>query len=283
MLTPSYQDAGVTLYCGRAEDVLPQLPAKSVDLVITSPPYNLGNSPWPHLSHWQPGQGSGGHSKWRNGSDANNGTQYAEHNDRMSWPDYVIWQQSMLTALWDMLPAHGAIFYNHKPRVIGARLWVPLELLPSGVLLRQIIIWKRPGGMNFNPTAFVPTHEWILLLAHPQFRLRSKGVSGLGDVWTMAPDSNPHPAPFPLALPLKALEATHPGTVLDPFAGSGTTLVAAKMLGRRAVGIEMSATYCAMAIARLQAVLPLSYPPETRGATGVQPPLFVDHSTPRNN
>lgn len=59
------------------------------DLVITSPPYNLGAAPWPHLGHWKPGDGAGGKSKWRNGSDASNGTQYATHEDTLPWPQYV--------------------------------------------------------------------------------------------------------------------------------------------------------------------------------------------------
>jgi hypothetical protein len=77
----------------------------------------------------------------------------------------VAWQHDVISALWDKLADNGAIFFNHKPRVIGAKLWLPLELLPAETILRQIIIWARPGGMNFNPITFVPTHEWIMVLA----------------------------------------------------------------------------------------------------------------------
>ena len=59
--------------------------------------------------------------------------------------------------------------------MIGAKLWTPFELVPDEVVVRQVIVWARPGGMNFNPTAFVPTHEWVMMLAKPDFRLRSKG------------------------------------------------------------------------------------------------------------
>ena len=223
------------------------------DLVVTSPPYNLGSSPWPHLGHWKPGDGAGGKSKWRNGSDASNGVQYQSHADTMPWPVYVQWQRQTLSALWELLPSHGAIFYNHKPRVIGGQLWTPLELVPPEVIVRQIVILSRPGGMNFNPTAFVPTHEWLMVLAKPEFRLKSKGVSGFGDVWPMVPDVNPHPAPFPVALPMRILEATRATHVLDPFAGSFTTGVAAMRSGVAFTGCEIDEGYWKDGCQRIEA------------------------------
>ena len=225
----------VTLYNADNKDVLPDVRA---DLVITSPPYNLGASPWPHLGNWKPGDSAGGKSKWRNGSDAGSGIQYGEHKDSMPWQEYVAWQKETLSLLWKVIGDKGAIFYNHKPRVIGAKLWLPMELLPPEIILRQIITWARPGGMNYNPTAFVPTMEWVLLLAKPDFRLKSRGVSGLGDVWRMTPERNEHPAPFPTALPATVLEAVECETVCDPYMGSGTTGVACIRAGKNFIGIE---------------------------------------------
>lgn len=246
-MEPYYQDEHVTIYHGDNRDLLPAMLNCGASLVVTSPPYNLGSEPWPHLGNWKPGDSAGGRSKWRNGSDAANGIQYSQHRDAMPWNHYEQWQRQTLALLWEMIPDDGAIFYNHKPRVIGARLWTPLELLPMHAVLRQIIIWARPGGMNFNPTAFVPTHEWIMLLAKSDFRLKSRAVSGFGDVWQMSPDANSHPAPFPRALPLKAIESTNANLILDPFMGSGTTLRAAKDLGRKAIGFEIDERYCEMA------------------------------------
>jgi modification methylase len=168
---------------------------------------------------------------------------------------YVDWQQSVIQACWDILPGNGAIFYNHKPRVIGGRLWLPLELIPPPVLLRQIVIWARPGGMNFNPTAFVPTYEWIMVLAKDMFRLKSKGVSGLGDVWRMTPDENDHPAPFPVQLPQRVLEAVNASCICDSFMGSGTTGVACIRTCRRFIGIEKEPKYFDKAVARIEAEL----------------------------
>lgn len=231
----------------------------SIDLVITSPPYNLGGEPWPHLGHWKPGDGgAGSKSKWRNGSDACGGVQYGGHRDDMPHDEYVQWQHAVLRECWRVLADDGAIFYNHKPRVIGARLWLPLELNP-GLPLRQIVIWARSGGLNFNPTAYVPTHEWILVLAKEKFRLRDKAASGFGDVWQIHQESrNPHPAPFPLELPSRILKSTKAQTVLDPFAGSGTTLVACLKAGRRGIGIEIDPVHVATAQRRIaEAATPL--------------------------
>lgn len=248
-MTPYYDDGGVTLYCADNRDVLPTL--SGIDLVFTSPPYNLGSSPWPHLGHWKPGDGSGGKSKWRNGSDGSGGVTYEDHEDTMPWPEYVAWQHEALRLMWGTLADDGAIFYNHKPRVIGGRLWLPLELNPD-LPLRQVIVWARAGGMNYNPTAYVPTHEWIMVIARESWRLKSKGASGVGDLWRVPQETNPdHPAPFPTGLPARAIDTTGPGLILDPFAGSGSTLIAAKAAGVRAIGVEKSERYCEVAVKRL--------------------------------
>jgi site-specific DNA-methyltransferase (adenine-specific) len=242
----------VTLYLGDCREVLPTL--SDIQLVVTSPPYNLGGAPWVGFGHWKSNNpaGSGGAGKWKGGANGT-GVEYGQHRDDMPWPEYVAWQHEIVGLIWASLADDGAIFYNHKPRVVGASVWTPLELLPPTVLLRQIIIWNRPGGMNYNPTAFVPTHEWIMLLAKEAFRLKSRGVSGLGDAWAMRPDKNEHSAPFPLELPTKAIDATVFGVVCDPFMGSGTTGVAAVKAGRPFIGIEKNPKFFDDACRRIDA------------------------------
>ena len=250
MTSPYYTDDHVTIYHGDCMDLLPD--TFGYDLVVTSPPYNLAGAPWPHLGHWKAGDTAGGKTKWRSGADASGGVVYAEHEDSMPHDQYVAWQHEVLSALWRGLLSNGAIFYNHKPRVVGERCWTPLELIPPGLVLRQIITWSRAGGVNYSPTAYVPTYEWIMVLAKPDFRLKSKGASGLGDVWRMPQESGTeHPAPFPLALPANAIETCAPTLVLDPFMGSGTTLRAAKDAGVRAIGFEKSERYCEIAANRM--------------------------------
>lgn len=245
-----YQDERVTLYHGDALEVLPII--SGVDLVVTSPPYNLGAAPWPHLGHWKAGDAtSGGNGKWSTGVESASGVGYANHDDDLPHDEYVAWQHDILNSCWGTLTDKGAIYYNHKPRVVGTTLWTPLELNP-GLPLRQILIWARAGGMNYKPTAYVPTHEWIMVLAKDKFRLKSQGASGAGDVWRINQDSNnKHPAPFPIGIPALAIETTAPKLVLDPFAGSGTTLRAAKDAGVRSIGIEKSEAYCEMIAKRM--------------------------------
>lgn len=228
-----------TLYRGDCLDVLANV--SGVSLCVTSPPYNLGSTPWAPLGHWSPGNasGSGGGTKWKHGVNSGHGVGYGTHSDNMPWSDYVNWQRAVLSAVWGTLTDDGAIFYNHKPRVVGTRLWMPTECIPDVEHLRQIIVWARPGGMNATPAAFASTHELVMLIAKPDFRLSSRGVSVLGDVWSFPPAKNTHPAPFPLGLPARAIEATKPGLMLDPFMGHGTTGVAALKNGRPFVGCEI--------------------------------------------
>jgi site-specific DNA-methyltransferase (adenine-specific) len=246
-----------TLILGRCEDVLPTLGLESFDLVITSPPYNLGNSSgggFPSFGNYDPAAGMaarGGKGKWRKASAPDgiaNG--YGTHGDSMPHHEYVDWQKRCLSDMWRVLKPSGAIFYNHKPRIFGGRLVTPLEYNP-GLPVRQIVIWARAGGINFAPTHYVPTHEWLVIFAHDDFRLKSKGASGVGDVWYIPQEANPdHPAPFPLQLPRRILETTGAKSVLDCFAGSGTTLVAAMQSGRRAVGVECDERFFRIAVER---------------------------------
>ncbi len=228
---PYYQAAGVTLYHGRADDIVPELEA--VDLVLTSPPYNLN--------------GDGNNSAGTYFQQLGDG--YEDHTDDMPHAEYVAWQRSIVAALWDKLTDAGAIFYNHKPRVGGPRVRLPLELVPDHCHVRQVIVWDRGSGFNRQHTYFVPAHEWVLLIAREAFRTNTRSVD---DVWRIPFETGgDHPAPFPLSLARLAIGSTDAATVLDPFAGSGTTLRAAKDLGRQAVGIELSERYCEQIATRL--------------------------------
>jgi site-specific DNA-methyltransferase (adenine-specific) len=231
MTDPYYSDDLVTLYHGDCEDVLPGL--SGVGLVLTSPPYNLNGD----------GNSSGG-TYFRNLSDG-----YVEHSDDMPHEEYVAWQHEVVRLCWDTLSDDGAIYYNHKPRVGGDRVRLPLELIPDDLPVRQIVVWDRGSGFNRQFTYYVPAHEWILLVAKPGFRTTTKSVD---DVWRIPFETGgDHPAPFPLSLARRAVETTSASVVLDPFSGSGTTLRAAKDAGRKAIGIEKSEAYCEIAARRL--------------------------------
>ena len=226
---------------GNATDVMKQLPDGSVDLIVTSPPYNLKNSTGNGMK-----DGRGG--KWSNAALING---YSHYNDNMPHDEYVNWQRECLTEMLRIITDDGAIFYNHKWRVQGGLLQDRHDII-SGFPVRQIIIWKRKGGINFNPGYFLPTYEVIYLIAKKDFRLAKK-ANAHGDVWEFGQESkNKHPAPFPLDLIERIISSTTAKNILDPFMGSGTTALAAKKLGRNFIGIDISPEYCEMALQRLK-------------------------------
>lgn len=261
---PYYERDGIAIYLGDCLDVMAKMDGR-FDLVFTSPPYNLGTTTGGGFGHYAAdaklaagggGRRGGGH-KWHgkrpgglwNGGDLSEG--YDGHADALPMPEYERWQRRCIAAMWRHLTDDGAIFYNHKPRP-QRTLWHPRCLVPPSLPVRQEIIWARGSGINFAPTHYVPTYEVVIVIAKDAWRLKSKGASGVGDVWSTPPETgSDHPAPFPLSLPVRAIETTAPAALLDPFCGSGTTLVAAKQAGVRAVGIEKSERYCEMAARRL--------------------------------
>lgn len=246
---PYFSDGQSVIFHGDALDLLPRL-SLSVDLVFTSPRYNLGTNPGGQFGHWKDGQNSGGNTKWK-GTAGGGGIDYDDGHDDDPPAVYQAWQQMALALLWESLSDTGAIFYNHRPRVQRDGLWSPLSLNP-GLPVRQVIVWDRGSGLNYTPTGYVPMHEWIIVLAKQGWRLKSKAASGAGDVWRIPFETgNPHPAPFPVELPARAIDTTGAASVLDPFMGSGSTLVAASDAGVPSIGIDKSERYCEMAAKRL--------------------------------
>lgn len=226
--------------CGDAVKTMKNLPDESIDLIVTSPPYNLKNSTGNGMK-----DGRGG--KWKNASLMNG---YSDHDDCMPHNKYVAWQRKCLREMMRVLKKDGAIFYNHKWRVQGGLLQDRQDIV-KGFPVRQVIIWRRKGGINFNPGYFLPTYEVIYLIAKPEFKLVSKANS-YGDIWEFTQDmNNPHPAPFPVDLIERIITSTNAELVLDPFMGSGTTAVAASNQGREFIGIELSREYCDIAAVRL--------------------------------
>jgi len=221
---------------GDCLSVMDQMPAESIDLIVTSPPYNIKNSTGNGLKC-----GRGG--KWANAALLKG---YATYDDNMPHEDYVAWQRDCLSAMMRLIKDTGAIFYNHKWRVQNGLLQDRSDIV-ADFPVRQIIIWKRNGGINFNPGYFLPTYEVIYLIAKRHFKLAPK-ANAQGDVWEITQTrDNPHPAPFPVELAEKCIASTHANVVLDPFMGSGTTAVAAQSLGRNWIGIDISEDYCRMA------------------------------------
>lgn len=238
MLTPYYDQDGITIYHGDCLEVLPQ--CSGVNLTFTSPPYNQ------NIQAFKP---SGMHAEtaWvKRASSA--------YHDTMPEGAYQRWQVEVLNACYDVSADDGALFYNHKVRWRDTVPISPVEwLLRCRWIMRQEIIWARDGSVTQNARMFPPSEEriyWMRKHHWKWYRADKKWLS----VWRI--NSEPgtaHPLSFPLLLPSRAISCvTDPDdTVLDPFMGSGTTLRAAKDLGRKAIGIEIEERYCEMAAARM--------------------------------
>ena len=229
------------IICGDAIEVMGKIPPGAVDLVITSPPYNIKNSTGNGLK-----DGRGG--KW-----ASAGLQkgYANYDDCMPHEKYVKWQRESLEKMMQIIPDTGAIFYNHKWRVQDGIIQDRQDIV-SGFPVRQIIIWKRKGGLNFNAGYFLPTYEVIYVIAKPKFRLIPK-ANAYGDVWEFTQEmKNDHPAAFPVDLINRIVSSADAKIILDPFMGSGTTAISAINFKKKYIGIEISPEYCEMARERIK-------------------------------
>lgn len=250
---------------GDCLEVLRELPDACIDLVVTSPPYNLKNSTGNGMK-----DGRGG--KWANAALING---YENYDDCMPVEEYARWQHEVLLELVRVIKNDGAIFYNHKWRVQDGLIQDRRDIVYD-VPLRQIIIWKRKGGINFNAGYFLPTYEVIYLIAKKDFKLAPHS-NRYGDVWEiMQEQRNDHPAPFPVELIDRIVSSTTAQVVLDPFMGSGTTAVVAAGLGRDFIGIEKSAKYCESAMARLE-----NNKKNPEVAKYHQPDLFSSQTTPK--
>lgn len=229
------------IICGDVIEVMKKIPDGSIDLVITSPPYNIKNSTGNGLK-----DGRGG--KWAN---ARLQKGYSHHDDCMPHGEYVKWQRDCLDEMMRVIPENGAIFYNHKWRVQAGLLQDRQDIV-SGFPVRQIIVWRRKGGLNFNPGYFLPTYEVIYLIAKSKFRLAPK-ANAHGDIWEFTQEmNNDHPAAFPVNLIDRIVLATNAKTVLDPFMGSGTTAISAINFKRDYIGIDISPEYCDMTKKRIK-------------------------------
>jgi modification methylase len=229
------------IICGDCLEIMRTIPDESIDLVVTSPPYNLKNSTGNGMK-----DGRGG--KWAGAALVNC---YSNYDDNMPHEEYAKWQKNCLKEMFRLIKNDGAIFYNHKWRVQGGLLQDRQDIV-SDFPIRQIIIWKRKGGINFNPGYFLPTYEVIYLIPKSKFKLAPK-ANAFGDVWEFTQEmNNDHPAPFPVALIERIISSTTAQIILDPFSGSGTTAVVAMGLKRNFIGIELSPDYCKQSEARLE-------------------------------
>jgi modification methylase len=172
----------------------------------------------------------------------------------MPEPDYEYWQTNMLLELWRV--SAGDCFYNHQHRIRNRVLLRPerwIQMTPWCEV--QEIVWSR-GSPNMDKCRFFPFTERIYWLTKSESNTVFHNYLNLTDDWHIAPVgvNNDHARQFPLQIPRRCIASTDADLILDPFCGSGTTCVAAKMLGRNYIGIDISEEYCRIARERLEAV-----------------------------
>jgi DNA modification methylase len=132
----------------------------------------------------------------------------------------------------------------------------------------HLCVWNKPMAFGYAINGWLAHWEPIFIFGvRPNIQIKADRKPARFDVFTLntEPNKTGHPCPKPLRLMSELLRTFGGDVILDPFMGSGTTLVAAKQLGRRAIGIELERKYCDIAIERLrQSVLPLAASPEAQ-------------------
>jgi modification methylase len=238
-MKPYYDDGrGIVIYHCDCREILPTLP--KVDLVVTSPPYNT--LPTSHKP-------SGLHAERKSG--VNQWIERASKGyfDTRPEPEYQSWMNGILQACFDN--CNGLMWVNHKIRYRDSAAIHPARMFPWPIYCE--VIWDRCGSMALNCKRYAPSTEHLIAFGTPH--VWNDDLNSIMSVWRIGFDTekNDHPCAFPIELALRPItSSTNEGDIiLDPFMGSGTTLRAAKDLGRRAIGIEIEERYCEIAARRL--------------------------------
>lgn len=227
------EDCLLTL--GKMED-------NSVDLIVTSPPYNKGYY----------GQLSGNIEK----KNWNRVINYDSYEDCMKPEDYEQWQRNIISECIRVLKPTGSLFYNHKDIISQGLIVHPKWVYDFKV--RELIIWDRFGSPQISDRYFAPITEYVWwIVKDPKSVYFDKEKSAYkNNIWRVNFEKNPHPAPFPLKLINSIVASCSPqgGVIYDPFMGSGTTALSTINVGegRSYIGSEISENYCKMAEERIK-------------------------------
>lgn len=211
-----------------------KIPDKSIDVIITSPPYNIGKM----------------HS---------NRTQYGTYDGNdMKESDYQQWQLDIFKEYKRILKDDGSIFYNHKVRIKNGVAIHPLEwLLKTGLVLKQEITWNQKKSANCDKIRFFPFSERVYWLTkNPKVKIHNSLC--LSDVWECVPThkrkETGHIAVMPTDIVdfiLSSIPNIENKVVLDNFLGSGTTGVAC-INKCDFIGIELDEEYFKVAKERIE-------------------------------
>lgn len=225
MLKPYYEDNSGVLYCGDCLEILKQLPDESVDLVLTDPPYRvISGGPNINMAGSVVGKNDG---------------KLFEHND------IKISQWLLLVKEKMKEETQGYCFVNQ----LNLHDFLD-EYDKNNLSIHRLLIWDKKIATWTQ--FYMKQYEPIIFFR--KGKAKPINEQGSGDILRFAnPKNKKHPTEKPVDL-LKVLtrnSSKQDDTVLDPFAGSGTTLRAAKDLGRKWIGIEISEKYCEIIAKRM--------------------------------
>jgi len=221
----------------------------TIDLIVTSPPYNVG-------------------------------VKYSSHDDKMSYEDYLVFTREWLAKCYRLAKEDGRLCLN-----------IPLDKNKGGqqsvcadvTTIAKHVGWRYHATIIWNeqnisrrtawgswlsasaPYVIAPVEVIVVLYKNRWKKLGGNGKSDItkgefvewtNAVWNFMGESRKrvgHPAPFPVELPRRCIKLfTFVGdTVLDPFLGSGSTLIACAQTNRKGIGVEIDRTYCDIAKRRL--------------------------------
>lgn len=231
-----------TILVGDALAELCKLPDNWFDVGVTSPPYNKGER----------------HKGWLVDK-----VLYDKASDRKDEKEYQEEQMAVLNELNRIIKPGGSFFYNHKIRWDRGILLHPYSwVAKTKWAIRQEIIRYRRIAAQIRGCRFWQVDERIYWLYKPIAddligeELKSRHAQ-MTSVWELRPEQEIDwvPSPFPMELPARCIYSVlddRKGRVIDPYAGSGTTLVAAKLMGLEYLGIEISPDYTRLALERLE-------------------------------
>lgn len=230
------------IYCEDCLETLSRIQDNSIDLIITSPPYNKnayatdkGGNSWSALRGKQ--------------------IPYDKYKDSMPQREYEDWQKNVISECLRVLKITGSLFYNHKDLLVDGKIISPKWVYDFPV--HQQIIWNRGSSLQNDPHYFQPITEYIYwLVKEPKkmFFEKSKAMFRQS-VWNINFEINTmHPAPFPKTLVGNIIMCcSKEGDVIyDPYMGSGTTALMATKMKRNYIGSEISPNYVSMAEKRIK-------------------------------
>ena len=224
-----------------------------INLLVTSPPYNLS-------------------------------IEYGKHNDSLKYEDYLTFTENWLKKAYQLLADDGRICVNiplDKNKNGLKSIYADFVNIAKdvGFKYQSTIVWNEQNisrrtawgsWLSASAPYVIAPVEMIVVMYKKQWKRLKKGESTIerdefiewtNGVWTFSGESKKrigHPAPFPVELPKRCIRlfSYKDDIILDPFLGSGTTLISAYQEGRKAIGVELDKKYVDLAIDRIEKETP---------------------------